>query len=68
MRKRKDTWIYLVILLVVAGLSIVFVSIMGYLNYRTSALALEEQVITRIEKDAVTDLETAIGFGKSFQN
>ena len=68
MRKRKETWIYLVILLVVAGLSIVFVSIMGYLNYRTSALALEEQVITRIEKDAVTDLETAIGFGKSFQN
>lgn len=68
MRKRKETWIYLAILLLVSYLSIAFVAIMGYLNYRTAALALEEQVITRIEKDAVTDLETAIGFGKSFQN
>ena len=68
MRKKKEAWIYLLILLVVSWLSIAFVPIMGYLNYRTSALELEEQVITRIEKDAVSDLETAIGFGKSFQN
>ncbi len=68
MKKRKDTWIYLLILLVVAELSIIFVSTMGYLNYRTSALGLEEQVITRIETDSVSDLETAIGFGKSFEN
>ena len=68
MKKRKDTWIYLLILLVVAELSIIFVSTMGYLNYRTSALGLEEQVINRIETDSVSDLETAIGFGKSFEN
>ena len=68
MKKRKETWVYLLILLLVADAAIVFVAIMGYLNYRTSALGLEEQVITRIEKDAVADLETAIGFGKSFRN
>jgi len=68
MRKRKDIWIYLLILLMVAGLSVIFVSVMGYLNYRTSALALEEQVISRIEADTVKDLETAIGFGKDLRN
>ena len=68
MKEKKDSRIYLLVLLMVAGLSVAFVSVMGYLNYRTSALALEEQVITRIEMDAVTDLETAIGFGKSFRN
>jgi len=68
MNKRKDSWLYLLILLLVAGSSIVFVSVMGFLNYKTSALALEEQVITRIEQDSVTTLETAIGFGKSFRN
>lgn len=68
MKNRKESWIYLLILLVVAELSIIFVATMGYLNYRTSALGLEEQVITRIETDSVSDLETAIGFGKSFEN
>jgi hypothetical protein len=68
MNKRKDSWLYLLILLLVAGSSIVFVSVMGFLNYKTSALALEEQVITRIEQDSVSTLETAIGFGKSFRN
>ena len=68
MKKRKDTWVYLLILIMVAGLSIAFVSVMGFLNYRISALALEEQAIIRMEKDTVSDLETAIGFGKSFRN
>ncbi|MBR2676915.1 MAG: MFS transporter [Solobacterium sp.] len=68
MKNRKESLIYLMILLVVAGLSVIFISVMGYLNYRTSALELEEQVVTKIEKDSVSDLETAIGFGKSFEN
>ena len=68
MNRKKEAWIYLVVLLTVAGLAVFFVSVMGYLNYRTSALELEEQVISRIEKDAVADLETSIGFGKSFRN
>ena len=65
---RKESWVYLLTLLLVAGLSVIFISVMGYLNYRTSALELEEQVVSKIEKDSVTDLETAIGFGKSFEN
>ncbi len=68
MKEKKDSPVYLLILLAVAGLSVAFVSVMGYLNYRTSAMELQEQVIARIEKDTVSDLETAIGFGKSFQN
>ena len=68
MKKYKDAWIYLLILVIVADMSIVFVSIMGFLNYRTSALTLEEQVIGRIEQESVSSLETAIGFGKSFTN
>ncbi|MCR4946578.1 MAG: MFS transporter [Lachnospiraceae bacterium] len=68
MKEKKDNLIYLLILLMVGGLSVVFVSIMGFLNYRTSALELEEQVVIRIEKDSVSNLETAIGFGKSFEN
>ncbi|WP_029320773.1 MFS transporter [Butyrivibrio sp. AE3004] len=68
MIKRRDTWMYLLILLLVAELAIVFISVMAFLNYRTSALNLEEQVISKIEKDTVTNLETAIGFGKSFEN
>ena len=68
MKDRKDAVVYLLILLMVAGLAVSFVSVMGYLNYRASVLELEEQVISRIEKDAVTNLETAIGFGKSFEN
>ncbi|WP_026508861.1 MFS transporter [Butyrivibrio sp. MC2013] len=68
MKKEKDTWIYLLILIIMAALSISFVSFMGYLNYRSSAMDLEEQAIERIEQDNVADLETAIGFGKSFYN
>ena len=68
MRRRKDVWIYLLILLAVAVLSVAFISVMGYLNYRASAMALEEQVISRIEMDTAKDLETAIGFGKDLRN
>ena len=66
--KKRETGIYLVMMLMVAVFAIFFVCAMGYLNYRTSAIELEEQVIGRTESETVSEIETAIGFGKSFRN
>ena len=67
-KQKKENRIYLISLLLLAVFAVVFVSSMGFLNYRTTAIELEEQVIARVEKDAVAGVETAIGFGKSFEN
>ncbi len=58
---------FLTLLIVISLFAVCFVAGMGYLNYRSTAIALEEQVIARIEDDTVADLETAISFGKSFE-
>ncbi|MCR5178876.1 MAG: MFS transporter [Lachnospiraceae bacterium] len=60
--------VYLSVLFLMSLFAITFVTVMGYLNYRTNAIELEEQAIERIEDDTVTRLETALGFGKSFEN
>ena len=65
---KKEKRAYLLILLLVSVLAGVFVSTMGFLNYRTTAITLEEQVIARLEEEQVTGIETAMGFGKSFEN
>ncbi len=59
---------YLLLLLIINVFAVCFVTVMGYLNYRSTAIELEEQVIARIEDDTVSRLETAISFGKSFEN
>ena len=66
--EKNQNRIYLLILVLMAVFSMAFVSVMGYLNYRTTAIELEEQVIARIETDTVNRLETALSFGKSFEN
>ena len=66
--QKKENRIYLLSLILLAVFAICFVSAMGFLNYRTTAIELEEQVIARVEEDAVAGIETAIGFGKSFDN
>lgn len=58
---------FLPLLIIISVFAVCFVAGMGYLNYRSTAIALEEQVIARIEDDTVADLETAISFGKSFE-
>lgn len=65
---RKENRIYLTSLILLAVFAVCFVSAMGFLNYRTTAIDLEEQVIARVEMDAVSGVETAIEFGKSFEN
>ena len=66
-RKNKNNKTsFLFILLVISVLAISFVAGMGYLNYRSTAIALEESVVARIEDDIVADLETSLSFGKSF--
>ncbi|MBO5597876.1 MAG: MFS transporter [Oribacterium sp.] len=65
---RKENKIYLISLFLLAFFSLIFVSTMGYLNYRTTAINLEESVIAKFEKDNVDLLETAINFGKRFDN
>ena len=65
---RKENRIYLISLILLAVFAVCFVSAMGFLNYRTTAIDLEEQVIARVEMDAVSGVETAIEFGKSFEN
>ncbi|MBR3307884.1 MAG: MFS transporter [Lachnospiraceae bacterium] len=66
-RMRRNR-IYGLLMIFMAAFGICFVAVMGYLNYRTTAIELQEQVISRIESDAVSDMETALGFGKSFGN
>ena len=59
---------YIIALLAVAAFAIAFVTWMGYLNYRSTAIRLEEKVIARVSEDTVENIETAVGFGKSFRN
>ena len=66
--QKKENRIYLLSLLLLAVFAVCFVSLMGFLNYRTTAIDLEEQVMFRVEKDAVSGVETAVNFGKSFEN
>ena len=66
--QKKQNRIYLLSLMLLAIFSVLFVSVMGFLNYRTTAIDLEKQVMARVEKDAVTGVETAVSFGKSFEN
>ena len=67
-KQKKENRIYLLSLLLLAVFAVCFVAVMGFLNYRATAIELEEQVIARVETDAVSGVETAIGFGKSFEN
>ena len=56
-RKNKNNKTsFLFILLVISVLAISFVAGMGYLNYRSTAIALEESVVARIEDDIVANL------------
>lgn len=64
-KKRKLT---LIMLLIVSIFSVIFISAMGFLNYRVTAIELEDNVITRIEEDTVSGIESSLGFGKSFTN
>lgn len=64
----KTTRLYLLVLSLVAIFAVCFVSVMGFLNYRTAVLELEEKAILRSERESVSSMETAISFGKSFEN
>lgn len=66
--QRKENRIYLTSLILLAVFAIAFVSTMGFLNYRATAIELETSVIARVEKDNVAGIENALGFGKSFKN
>lgn len=66
--KKKSTLIYLLSLILVGVFAIGFVTSMGFLNYRSTAIELEEKVIARVETDTVSGMETAVTFGKSFEN
>ena len=60
--KKKENTVYLLSLILLAVFAVVFVSAMGFLNYRTTAISLEEKVIARVEKDSVSGLETAVSY------
>jgi predicted MFS family arabinose efflux permease len=66
--QRKENRVYLISLILLALFAISFVSTMGFLNYRATAIELETSVIARVEKDNVAGIENALGFGKSFRN
>ena len=61
----KPLMIFLVLMTVLA---VIFIDFMGYLNYRTAAIELEETLIRQSETQAVTEMEMAVGFGKDFRN
>ena len=64
--RKKDKAIFVALLIAVAVFSLGFVSIMGFLNYRSLAIEMETQVIGRVESEMVDKIETAVSFGKSF--
>lgn len=68
MTGKKNSLLYLLSLVLVGVFAIGFVTAMGFLNYRSTAIALEEKVIARVETDNVDRMENAISFGKSFEN
>ena|GEM_PF-6703459 len=63
---KQEKRTYMLVLVLVGVFAVWFVGIMGQLNYRSIAFSLHEKVIARHEEDTVTQLETAIRFGKSF--
>ncbi|MBR5420192.1 MAG: MFS transporter [Lachnospiraceae bacterium] len=65
--KNKDkSGIEAAVQMILGVFAMAFVAFMGFLNYRTTVIELQEQVISRIEADTVAEMENAIGFGKSF--
>ena len=68
MNKKKSNPVYLLVYIEVGIFSMLFISIMCFLNYRSMAIKLETQIIGRIESDTVSKLETSLSFGKSFNN
>ena len=66
--KKKREKIILSMLLILATITVVFVSTMGFLNYRSKAISLQESIINRVESDLVSGIETSLEFGKSFDN
>ena len=63
---KREKLVFVTLLIAVAAFSLIFISIMGFLNYRTLAIEMETQVIGKVEDDMVSKLETSISFGKSF--
>ena len=66
--EKKEIRKYLIMLLLIAIIGLNFVAVMGFLNYRTVAIELEEQLMGRTESDIVANMETAISFGKDIRN
>ena len=62
-KKEKLT---LIVLVSVALFAIAFVSVMGYFNYRATAIELEDTVIAKMEEDSAGEIGYALSFGKSF--
>lgn len=58
----------IIVLLIVAFFGINFVTVMGFLNYRTAAIGLEETAISRLEAESASGIATAVSFGKTFDN
>ncbi|MCR5279979.1 MAG: hypothetical protein K6E19_11115, partial [Lachnospiraceae bacterium] len=67
-KEKRKKRIYLLINLIMGIVAVVFISSMGYLNYKTTAIELKEQVLVRIEADTVDVMETALRFGKRIDN
>ncbi|MBP3238276.1 MAG: MFS transporter [Lachnospiraceae bacterium] len=63
---KKEKYIFSLLLIAVSAFSLVFVTVMGFLNYRSLAIEMETQVIGRVEGDMVSKVETALSFGKTF--
>lgn len=66
--EKKGLRRHLLVLILLAVFALWFVGTMGYLNYCTSALELEEHAIWQVERETVSGMETSISFGKSLDS
>ena len=59
---------YIIMLIAVALFAVNFVTVLSFLNYRSMVMEMEEQLISRVEKESISYMEIALNFGKDFFN
>ena len=66
--KRNIQRSYVLLLVAIAVFAVNFVAVLSYLNYRSMVIEMEEKLIVRVEKEAISSMEVALSFGKDFRN
>lgn len=64
----RTSLLYILIQIITTQLIICFIAVVGFQSYSGNVRSLEEKVLSRLESEKVSDIETALNFGKDFWN